>query len=328
MKTKAETAREIQNNLQCNHCKSIFTGTLAQALRLVYEGRSAYCSDICRKAFLSEKFSKPIPNKGACVGCGNEFFSRRDAKFCGMKCYTGSQQFSDMLKDSREKSLSPASVKKRAEKSKKGEDKPCLECGADVYVKKSNIGRKFCSKPCYRSYMAKRFDRHIANPESISLPQGYDAFLDKELLTCPIDGCDWQGHWLSLHLNQMHGITAAEYKRAAGFNKGSAIVSRPMAMSLHERGLQGVALDSKYWSEKGVSQPKWVSQVFTKEGSEHSAKSRALAGHGPTRCCTGCGQDFVQSTPFGKSMFCTKDCRGIFYAAKEKLKRINAKALT
>lgn len=321
--TKAADAKAIQDRLQCNHCKAVFTGTLAQALRVVYEGRATYCSDVCRKAFLSDKFSKPIPNRGACAGCGNEFFSRREAKFCGISCYTGSKQFTDMLKDSREKAMTPASIAKRATMARRGEGKPCLECGTDVYRKKSAMNRKYCSKACYRAYMAKRFDRHIANPEAINLPQGYDAFLDQEILRCPIDGCDWHGQWLTIHVNQMHGITADEFKRAAGFNRSSAIVSKGLAVDLQDRAKQGVALLPEYWANANQGFPKWKRTTPSNEAKEHRVKARALAGVGPIRICSGCGCEFQQSTPFGKAMYCSKPCRSAHYSKIEKQKRID-----
>lgn len=309
--SKAEKAREIQDKLQCNHCKGVFSGSLAQALRVVYEGRTTYCSDACRKAFKRERFSIPIPNRGACLGCGKEFFSRRDAKFCGMKCYTGSKQFSQMLADARNNSMTPHSIKKRAESARRGEGKPCLECGENVYVKKSEKTKKFCSRICYRAYMAKRFDRQIASPDQMALPQGYDGFLDRSLLTCPVVGCSWQGDHLSIHVNTAHGITAAEFKRATGFNKHTGVVSRPMAERLRARAVVGVALDSTYW---GGGFPDGFERRHSLEAQEHYAKSRALSGNGPVRACIGCGAVFQQATPFGKKIHCSVECRTKTYA--------------
>jgi hypothetical protein len=316
MTTKAERAKEIQNTLQCNHCKGIFSGSLAQALKVVYEGRTTYCSDACRKAFMRERFSTPVPNRGACLGCAKEFFSRRDAKFCGMKCYTGSNQFSDMLADSRAKALTPTSIAKRSDAVRRGESKPCLECGTNFYAKKSKAKKKYCSTICYRAYMAKRFDRQIANPEQMALPQGFDGFLDRGLLPCPIVGCDWQGHHLSLHMNEGHGITAAEFKRAVGFNKSTGVVSRPLAEQLRARALVGVAQDSKYWANKGQGFPDGFERRDSLEAKEHRAKARALCGSGPMRTCVGCGSVFQQSTPFGYAMYCTLPCRTAAYAVK------------
>jgi hypothetical protein len=170
--------------------------------------------------------------------------------------------------------------------------------------------------------MAKRFDRHIANPEAINLPQGYDAYLDQETLRCPVDGCDWHGHHLSIHVNQMHGITADELKRAAGFNKSSGLVSKGLAIRLQDRTKQGVAVMPEYWTKENQSFPKWNRTTLSNEAKEHYAKARALAGAGPIRMCFGCGCEFQQSTPFGKSKYCSKQCRSDHYSKIAKQKYI------
>lgn len=310
---KSELAKEIQDKLKCNHCQGVFSGSLKQALKVVYEGRNSYCSDACRKAFMREKFSKPIPNRGACLTCEKDFFSRREAKFCGMKCYTGSRQFSEMLADSREKATKAESVAKRIKTQRTGEEKPCLECGTLVYAKKCEKKKKYCSKICYRAYMAKRFDRQIASPDQMALPQGYDGFLDRNLLTCTVVGCDWQGHHLSMHINSAHGITAAEFKRAAGFNKSTGVVSKPTGQRLRERALVGVAMDSSYWGTIDKNGNTGHEHRDSLEAKEHRAKARALMGDAPMRKCECCHSVFQQSTPYGKTLYCTKSCRSQFY---------------
>jgi hypothetical protein len=50
-----------------------------------------------------------------------------------------------MLADARNNSMTPHSVEKRAESQRRGEGKPCLECGEHVYVKKSEKTKKYCS---------------------------------------------------------------------------------------------------------------------------------------------------------------------------------------
>ena len=83
--------------------------------------------------------------------------------------------------------------------------------------------------------MAKRFDRWIANPQTLALPQAYDEFLTGEELPCLVEGCNWRGQWLSLHMNYTHGVPADEFKRAAGFNLKSGIISGPMREALAQR---------------------------------------------------------------------------------------------
>ena len=312
------------NELICGNCKGIFEGTPAQVKNVKYgQVQAACCSAICRQAYMRAKFSTPVPNRGPCKGCGEDFFTRREAQFCGMKCYTGSKQFSEMLADSRAKSMTPWSIARRAEQARRGEMKPCLECGTDVYVKKAEKSKKFCTRVCYRSYMAKRFDRQIANPEALSLPQGYDGFLDREELPCLIEGCGWSGKHLSIHVNQMHGIVADELKRAAGFNLSTGLVSKPLAERLQSRALVGVAVcvEMAALGDLTRSGKGGVRGYQSLEGAEHRAKARSLAGPGPMRACRGCGVLFQQSTPTGRAIYCTPDCRNRIYAAEAKARK-------
>lgn len=309
--------------LSCSHCKALFVGTPTQAYNSVRHQKNVFCSSICRHAYLREKFQTPVPRHD-CQACGIKFASRRDAKYCSLACYTGSGQFSELLANAREKSMTPAAIAKRAESARRGEGKPCLECGQDVYAKKSESKKKFCSTACYRAYMAKRFDRQIAAPETLSLPQAYDEFLMKDQLPCLVDGCGWIGAHLSLHMNQMHGITAEEFKRAAGFNRSSGIVSRGLSEAMSARALTGVAARSDL-RELGV---KFRGQSYklsyaSLEGKEHRAKSMLLVRSeaGPTRQCTGCGSEFAQSSPMGRAKYCCKACRSEHYAKMDKEKR-------
>lgn len=298
--------------LKCGHCSSVFIGSYAQDYNQRTNGTTPCCSTICRQALLRSKFSTPVPNRGPCLGCGDSFSSRREAKFCGIKCYTGSQQFTDMLAAARAESLSPYSVQKRAEGLRRGEGKPCLECGVDVYMKKSEKSKKYCSKPCYRAYMAKRFDRHIANPETLQLPQGYDAFLDRDELPCLVDGCGWVGRHLSMHVNQMHGIQADDFKRAAGFNRSTGVISRSLAEVLRDRPHQGGALDAAA-AFAGFERTVFPREYQSLEGAEHRTKSRLLSGPGPVGCCKECGGTFQQKTVCGRQLYCSVKCRSDNY---------------
>lgn len=303
----------IRDNLRCGHCEAIFKGSDSQARKVKYEKLIVYCSTVCRHAALKNKFGKPLPNQGPCRTCGNVFFSKTAKKFCTLDCYIKSEQFIATSAAVRAKAYSPESRAKNAETRKKGKFKPCLECGADVYEKPATP-RKFCSKPCHRAYMAKRFDRWIANPEGLALPQCYDEFLDRQELTCPIDGCSWHGQWLTLHVNRAHGLAAPEFKRAAGFNLSSGIISRPLAELLCARQDLGVALN-RYPHGPPKADP---IRYRSKESIEHYQKARATSGLGPQRECAGCGNIFIQSTPFGRARYCSPTCRDASYAAHKK----------
>jgi hypothetical protein len=103
----------------------------------------------------------------------------------------------------------------------------CLKCGKEFHARESER-KKYCNEICRRQYMAERFDRWIASPETIALPQNYDEFLTQEKLPCLVDGCNFEGHKLSLHMNLTHGVTEREFKKLAGFNLSSGITSLPL----------------------------------------------------------------------------------------------------
>lgn len=315
-------------NLACGHCAGIFLGTYKQEWNQRRASTTPFCSDICRTAFMASRLRMPIPNKGPCRNCGAHFSSRSEKLFCSMKCYTGSSQFSAMLAAARVKSARPQSVGKRAAKLRQGEDVPCLECGEEFYRKRATDrrpARKFCTTVCYRSYMAKRFDRFIANPETLALPQNFDEFLDLDELPCLVDGCGWAGKHLSVHANLAHGIRADDFKRATGFNLGSGLIGSDLARRLSERARHGVAVepDLQVAQERTRALGEGSLLAYASlEGREHHAKARALVATlpGPSRTCRACGVSFLQTTPFGRTLYCTRDCRDSFYSAE--LKRL------
>lgn len=300
-------------SLTCGHCRSAFDASYKQHWRATRQGTDVYCSPACRHAAIANKLRTPVPNRGPCLTCGKTFFSRRDAKFCSLQCYTNSRQFRAMVERNR-RSFVPH------RRTKTGVEIPCPECGVLVYRKPFDIARKrrFCSTVCYRSYMAQRFDRWIAHPEGMALPQAYDAFLDRDVLPCPIDNCGWLGKHLTLHANQVHGLKADELKRAMGFNLGSGLVSRPLAIAYQSRPLVGVALDPPCTGY--IPQP--AVRYRSLEAAEHQKKARALMGKGPQRLCLGCGILFEQSTPMGAAKYCSIPCRTAHYSQR---KRKNAK---
>jgi len=61
------------------------------------------------------------------------------------------------------------------------------------------------------------------------------------------------------------------------------------------------------------------------EGKEHVMKAKALLGCGPERVCVGCGKVFRQSTPMGRALYCTRECRNKTYSEKAKLSRKTCK---
>lgn len=311
-----QTLEQQRLALVCGHCSAIFEGSRGQVGALRYKKVSPYCSSICRTAAMRNRFSTPIPNRGPCKTCGKEFFSRGLKKFCSLACYTTSDQFKLQSERNREKNASQETRDKIAAALRTGEKVACLECQAEIYQKKSRP-RKYCSNSCYRSYMAKRFDRWVANPEGLSLPQCYDEFLSKPTLTCMIDGCGWSGHFLALHMNTAHGVPKNEFKRAAGFNLGTGVISKHMSDILCARAPN---IDQLPLLKQGelLGGPKLTYR--STEGKEHRAKARSIATEtaGPERLCDGCGVKFTQSTICGRAKYCTPTCRDDHYAKKKK----------
>lgn len=257
------------------------------------------------------------PLSGPCKNCGAMFKSRgtKVRHYCSMRCYVTSDECKTRLKMIGEKGTKTAVARW-------AEWKPttinCLNCKKEVRVKPGDK-RKYCGSTCYRTYMAGRFDRFVAAPENIALPNNYDEFLTKDVLPCLIDGCGWSGAHLSLHMNQAHGITAAQFKKLAGFNLSSGIISKPLHEALCERDRQGVAIPVNGFFNNGKAPPQPKERYLSLEAREHAMKARALAlegNTGPVRACLGCGVNFTQSTIFGRAKFHSIECRDDFYARK------------
>jgi hypothetical protein len=265
---------------------------------------------------------------GPCPTCGMMFQSRMPKKYCCLSCYTSSPELVARLRENSKKANAAAQVKLGLEP-KTGEDVPCLECGTLVHRKPSEIGvAKYCSRSCYRKYMAKRFDRHIANPERIALPQNYDEFLTGGLLRCLVDGCEWRGHQLSMHMNIAHGVAKTEFKMMAGFNLKTGVISQPLRDAYSEREKVGIAILDNFQGKRMSVNPREVNKYRSREAAEHHIKGRMVAiATKPVQiiACSECGKETMQLTPFGKKLFCSAECRS---AAYKRTKRANRQRMT
>lgn len=296
--------------LTCPHCRVEFLGTRSQIKHNKYEGRVAYCSDICRKTAVSSKLRKPMPTHGPCPTCGNMFESRTSKIFCSQSCYGASATFAAM----REANVVKAarSTAKNMEEFRERNTIHCLECDAPFYHPPAKR-KRFCSNLCSRTYMAKRFDRWVASPERIALPQNFDEFLTQNELPCLVEGCGWVGRSLSGHMNQAHGVPAHEFKRAAGFNIGTGVISAELSAELSQRPNVGVGLNCHDRSSLTTNPP--TRRYISLEAREHQRKARLMQTGGPVRTCAGCSKSFQQSTAFGKAQYCSRECRDTAYAA-------------
>lgn len=312
----------IRDNLRCSNCLSLFQGSDSQAWHVKYEKQRVFCSEACRFADARRRLCIPIPNRGPCKTCGESFFSRSAKIYCSLKCYCNSEQFKAMQVRNMENNKSADVRAKIAATLRTGEQIQCLECSREFYRKLHQRGiRKFCSRVCYRSFMTKRFDRWIANPEEMSLPQCYDEFLDRQELNCIVGDCGWKGAHLSLHVNQAHGLPADELKRAAGFNLNTGLIAKPLAEAYQARALVGVAVNSRKYQPFSLelsiaARASGGTGYRSQESYEHAAKARALmiSRVGPVRICKGCGIEFTQSTPVGRTLFHSVDCRSAAYS--------------
>lgn len=303
------------NEIICANCGVPFLPTPSQWRRR--KSRPiACCSKACAVAKVAKQLKKELLVK-ICEYCGKEFQTRTDKynsqrKYCGMACYTASDQYKKMLEENREKII------KRPDKPYGREVRTCLECGkefSDICSKK----KKYCSPHCFREYRAKRFDRWLANPGVFKLEQGYDEFFanDTSELQCFIDGCDWKGSHLALHLNIAHGIPADEAKRAAGFNLGTGLISIDLAVVLGQRPQVLETIANPHPIPAGVNPP---GRYKSKEGGEHRKKARALRSVDSTKKnkkCQYCGQDFHVTASNANLMYCSTKCRSSYYRLKQ-----------
>ena len=195
----------------------------------------------------------------------------------------------------------------------------CAFCGKKKTIRKSMRGRSrrnYCNTVCYRHYMAERFDRWIASPETIALPQNYDEFLTQEILPCLVEGCGWEGKFLSAHMNFEHGVPAEEFKKAAGFNLKTGVVTPDLSDKMREQALaRGVTLipPEPRGATLGAKRP-----YSSLEGSEHRQKAYALAlisntPSGKFLECKACGKPVGQPYRTQK-LYCSVKCRSLFYA--------------
>src|SRR5215467_8495594 len=313
--------------VKCPTCQTDFTTT---------KGRKKYCSRNCyinseqykaQTAQQMEAFTarmkaikgKLPPHGGTCPVCGLEFRSRRKDKiYCSIKCWSRTDKFKAMCRET-SKVIAEAGRASHEQAVAHRPQKPCLNCGQAIGPR----GTKYCSRTCYRAFMAERFDRWIANPESIALPQCYDEFLSRDELPCLIEGCDWVGKHLGNHVNFAHGISANDFKVLAGFNLSTGLVTPEVSENL---AVKQAALIEKYRQEgRELLNPVKPGECRypppspsnrSNEGAEHSAKSMALAkatAPDRTAVCRGCNVEFTYSGVGRRQYYCSFECRDSYY---------------
>lgn len=343
----------IRDSLVCGCCGTVFKGSDSQARKVKYEKLVVYCSKPCRAKGQGDKLRIPVPVVGACKHCGTEIRSRNAKKqYCNTACYQASDQRKTSIQENLVKIANQNKVKKAIRDLNaatgrviltedqtliglraKGTDHlsavaytppgslcNCLECGKAMYAKPSEV-KRFCGQRCYRTYQAKRFERWAANPEPLVEIADYEAFLNRDILTCIVQGCCWEGKHLSLHVNQAHGIPAEEFKRLFGFNKHAGVIGKGLATRYSLRAPQGIARHPEMSGLQKAHQVGRTPESYqrTKQGFENAKRCHQNIDESalPTRVCAGCGQEFVQSTVFGRTKYCTIACRTQSYASEK-----------
>lgn len=250
---------------------------------------------------------------GPCPTCGKTFLSKTsNKKYCSINCYTKSDFFKKMQSENLQK-MNPTM----------GTPKICPECKMEFSRSKRS---KFCSKICMRNYFSNRFDRWIANPETVALPQNYDEFLSRNILPCPVDGCEWSGKHLSCHVNKAHGITAKEFKKLCGFNIHSGLISKDLSEQFIEKAKKFTK--EGIWPKhpdvlavkKGIENRKNTEKYVSLEAIEHIKKSYSLSeklGDGLV-FCKQCGAEY-RRPKFGRKLYCSIRCRNRYYYQKSKI---------
>lgn len=289
--------------LTCAHCGAEFIGTRARYKRH-RAGKNVCCSDACAHALVGATHRTPVPVRGPCPTCGKQFESRIEKKFCSMDCYMTSPEYGKQLREANAGRVRRAG----GNPDTGGHECICLHCGKTWRVSRLLKMRKFCSREHQRLHYAERFDRWIAAPGRIALPQAFDEFLTQEELPCLVDGCDWVGHNLSYHMNVTHGVQARDFKRAAGFNLKSGIISLPLQRIMREWQRSPNLIPM---APGGILVTPEVRRYRSLEGKEHVAKGRAVAEASLPRervRCPECGEEFERPIRPRPRLLCSGNC--------------------
>jgi predicted transcriptional regulator len=200
-----------------------------------------------------------------CPECSKIFESTVPKQFCSIKCRSASPLFRAACVQAHKHLQRRKSV-------------VCLECGKAFERIVSDRARKFCCREHYRKYFWDRFDRWIASPRTIASLQNYDEFMLLPQLPCLVEGCGWAGEDFGKHLNCAHGITAREFKRAAGFNLTTGLVVAALRKAMSDRS-KALGLGAGFGGDLGHTEPPPdYRSYFSREGREHYLKAMTLRG--------------------------------------------------
>ena len=308
----------------CPWCRTVFAPTFHQRKNRKWGNvEFSYCKIECRYAAIGNLTKLHVPPgikgkrgpvRGPCQQCGEMYRSHHNRYFCSLQCYIRSPKFVAASREAAKRGLPVG--------------KSCRGCGTAFEVEyKKRKYRHFCRPACRRKYFADRFDRWVANPESIALPQNYDEFLDREALSCPVDGCEWDGVNLSIHCNHVHGIPSDRLKEMLGFNKTTGLCTPAVSEALRLRdNCPGLSAEALAAMRPASSVRK---RELRAEGREHARKASADMAHTvdpdkPTVPCRQCGAA-VEQMVTGKRVFCSFACQSACHRALGRARRLEKK---
>lgn len=323
----------------CGGCAKAFVPTDSQRRNRRWNGNGnnvSYCSAPCRHTAVGRKCRTPDPEgvdrstvkgksgpvRGPCKRCGCLFRSASPSKvFCSMGCYLGSDEFQTMVRENAKRiNETKRAAAGSADPTKATVVVVCQHCGGERELPFSRRSQRFCNKRCRRGFYAARFDRWIANPESIALPQNYDEFLDRDELPCVIEGCGWVGPHLSQHCNHVHGVNAAQLKEMLGFNKGTGLCGRAFSAFLAGRPNQDMIKEFRHTGP--IPQRP---HDLRAEGRERARKASSLMANSidpskPPKPCRHCGKPVPQMV-MGVAYYCDVACRDAVYRGRNRAKQ-------
>ncbi len=290
----------------CANCGKRFVISASARCRKRKHNKEVFCSKTCAHIYRGHHVGG---YEIKCKTCGKEIIAAyKDKIFCSLDCYIADEEMQERLKSWRDKRRNAITVE-------------CANCKKEITRKMSKIGKNnFCDQSCYREFMAGRFDRYINSDLTIEQMNNYDEFLSREILPCPVDGCNWEGEQLSLHMNFEHGINAKEFKDLAGFNQSTAVVTKDVLQKYKDVD-RTYALDNlnNIITEEYRRSP-WPKHSASRECKEHIKKSRGLY-QGSEFVCPICGKTFTR-VHYGKQIYCSIPCRDIAYKEKYSLKGV------
>ena len=200
----------------------------------------------------------------------------------------------------------------------------CANCGKVIERKPSLLRSEhpLCSKACYHDYRRKRFDRRIANPETLALPQDYDEFLSKDQLPCLVEGCGWVGQCLAAHMNHTHGIPRREFKKMAGFTLKRGVCTQAISEACSKNSTENHLGDRLGENFSTRPAPKGTRGPMSLQGKEARLKSYILNSELPPEgevaaICIGCGEEFTYPKPRHSApvrRYCTPACQSMHQA--------------